>query len=97
MSVNNLLKVIKKQRDDGEKKQKFSGTFVDYLKLVEKDPSIIKTSHKRLYESLMEDGCRKMPDSDPRKSRIFDNENVNIYPYFEKHFFGMEKSLQLKE
>ena len=32
-----------------------------------------------------------MESSDPRKARIFDNDNVKVYDYFKDHFFGMEK------
>jgi len=94
MSINSLLKVIKDQRKENSKKTKFSGTFSDYLSLVEKDPGLVTSAHRRLYEALVEDGVERMPDSNPRKSRIFDNDSINVYKYFEKHFFGMERVLE---
>ena len=94
MSVNNLLRAIQSQRKDGEKKEKFKGSFSDYLRLVSKDPGIVKTSHRRLYDAITKFGVKKMSDKNPRKSRIFDNNSIKIYDYFENHFFGMESVLE---
>ena len=91
MSINNLLKVIQTQRKENDKKEKFSGTFTDYLRLLEKHPELVKSAHKRLYEALIDHGVERMPDSNPRKSRIFDNDDVTVYEYFEKEFVGMER------
>ena len=85
-----FLEVIKTQREAG-KKEKFEGTFLDYLELVQNDPSLVKTGHQRLYDALVKHGVESMPGSDPRKSRIFDNDNIKVYDYFKDHFFGMEK------
>jgi len=94
MSVDNLIKAIQKQRKEGDKKEKFSGNFSDYLDLVSKDPSLVMSSHRRLYDAIKKHGVEKMPDSNPRKRRVFDNDSVKIYKYFEEHFFGMEKVLE---
>ena len=94
MSVNKLIDAIKEQREEGSKKKKFEGTFKDYLERVMKDPKIVKSSHKRLYDAIVESGVEKMPDSDPRKSRIFDNDSVRVYKYFQSEFFGMEKVIE---
>jgi serine protein kinase len=85
-----LLKQIQAAREASSQKKKFSGTLMDYIEMVEKDPSIVKSSHKRLYEALAEHGSYPMPDSDSRKYKIFDGESLKIYKYFENEFFGME-------
>jgi serine protein kinase len=85
-----LLKQIQSNREVSNSKQKFSGTFMDYVELVEKDPTIVKSAHKRLHESIMEHGAYDMSDSDTRKYKVFDGENVKLYKYFENEFFGME-------
>ena len=95
MSVNKLLNAIKKQREDGKKEVKFEGNFREYLELVSKDPSLVKSSHRRLYDAIVDKGVEKMPDSNPRKSRVFDNDSVKVYNYFEDHFFGVEKVIEL--
>jgi serine protein kinase len=94
MSVNKLLGAIKKQREAGKKDAKFGGDFSDYLEEVSRDSSIVKSSHRRLYDVIIDMGVEKMPDSDPRKSRVFDNDSVKIYKYFDGHFFGMERVIE---
>ena len=92
MSVRDeLLKEIEKQRKQGSSKKKFNGTFLDYVELVKSDPSIVKSSHKRLYQAIINHGVEKMPDSDFRKKKIFDNDSIKVYDYFKKEFFGMER------
>lgn len=85
-----LLAAIKKQRKENEKKTKFEGNFMDYVEMVQKNPSIVKTSHRRLYDAIMSKGLHSMPDSDSRKQKIFNGDAVKVYEYFEKEFFGME-------
>lgn len=90
VNSKDLLDLIAKQRSS-KKTKKFKGKFIDYLDLVLKDPSIVKTSHKRLYDAIVDQGFEPMKDEDPRKSSIFEGENIKIYKYFESEFFGMEK------
>ena len=87
---NKFLEVIEKQRSK-KKRKKFEGTFLDYLELVKKDPSIVKLAHKRLYDVIVDHGSEVLEDSDPRKNKIFDGDNVKIYDYFKNEFFGMER------
>ena len=90
VNSQDLLNLITKQRDS-KKTEKFQGKFIDYLDLVLNDPSIVKTSHKRLYDAIVDHGVEPMTDEDPRKANIFDGENIKIYKYFQSEFFGMEK------
>jgi serine protein kinase len=85
-----LLKQIQSARETSNAKKKFSGTLMDYIEKVEQDPSLVKSAHKRLHESIVEHGVYDMLDSDSRKYKIFDGENLKIYKYFENEFFGME-------
>ena len=94
MTVKKLLDAIKAQREVGSKEEKFKGNFKDYLGLVSKDPTIAKSSQKRLYDAITKHGVEKMPDSDPRKVKVFDNDAVKVYKYFEPHFFGMERVIE---
>lgn len=88
---DSLLKQIQENRKKSESNKKFSGTLMDYIEIVEKDPSIVKTAHQRLCEALNEKGSYTMSDSDSRKYRVFDGEAIKVYKYFENEFFGMEK------
>ena len=85
-----LLQAIKEQRISSKDKKKFEGTFIDYIELLQESPDLVKSSHKRLYQALVEHGFNTMSDSDPRKKKIFDNNNIKIYDYFKDEFFGME-------
>ena len=89
MPKNEFLELIEKQRSE-KKEERFSGTFLEYLEKVKDNPDIVKTSHKRLYDAILEKGVEVMPDSDPRKISIFGGENVRVYSYFRDQFFGME-------
>ena len=85
-----LLKQIQSAREESSKTKKFSGTLMDYIERVEQEPSLVKSSHKRLHEAIVEHGVNVMPDSDTRKFKVFDGENIKIYDYFKNEFFGME-------
>jgi serine protein kinase len=92
MSISDeFLKDIQAQRKVGASQKRFSGTFMDYIEHVKKHPDIVKPAHKRLYESVIKYGVSTMPDSDPRKKKIFSNESMKIYDYFKDEFFGMER------
>ena len=85
-----FLKVIEEQRSK-KKKEKFEGTFLEYLELVRENPSIAKLAHKRLCDVIEGHGVSVMKDSDPRKGKLFNGENIKIYDYFKDEFFGTEK------
>ncbi len=67
---------------------------MDYIEMVEKDPSVVKSAHKRLHDAIEEHGSYVMPDSDSRKFKIFDGEQIKIHKYFEGEFFGMETVIE---
>lgn len=89
-----LLQQIKTQREESKKQPKFSGNLIDYIEIVEKDPNVVKSSHKRLHDAIAEHGFIDMPDSDSRKFRIFDGESIKIHKYFDGEFFGMENVIE---
>lgn len=86
---NNYLDIIKEQRQK-KKTEKFKGTFLDYLALIEESPEIADHAHKKLFDSITSHGVGRMEDSDPRKHKLFDGDNVRTYDYFQDEFFGME-------
>ncbi len=90
---NKFLDLIKKQRNK-RKEKKFEGTFLDYLELVQSNPSIAKLAHKRLYDAIESKGISIMSDENPRKRKIFNGENIRVYDYFSKEFFGMEHVIE---
>ena len=90
MAKSDFLKLIEKQRNS-KKIKKFKGTFLEYLDVVSKDPSVVKFSHKRLCDAIESYGVGHVDQSDPRHHKIFDSSNIKVYEYFQQDFFGMEK------
>ena len=73
--AKNYLDIIQTQRKE-KKKEKFSGTFLEYLSMVEENPSLADHAHKRLYDAIADHGITAMEDSDPRKHKLFDGDNI---------------------
>ncbi len=89
-----FLQLIEAQRS-AKRHEKFQGTFLEYLELVQTDPELVMLSHKRLYDALMSHGETTLStkggaDVD-RVQKLFDGEDIKIYDYFDKNFFGMER------
>ena len=87
-SKKQFLDIIKKQRSR-VKPEKFNGTFLEYLELVSENPDIVKPAHARLFDAIESHGVQEMNDSS-RKRKLFDNDSIKIYDYFDSEFFGME-------
>lgn len=93
MKKKDFLGLIEKQRSK-KKDAKFNGTLIEYVELVQGNPSIAKLAHRRLYDALIDHGVEEMPDDNERKRKIFNGNSVKIYKYFEKEFFGMENVIE---
>jgi serine protein kinase len=87
-----FLKLIGKHQERA-KEPKFHGTLAEYLKIIEKNSDIVKLSHKRLYDAIMDHGLTRMQKSDDRCNKLFGSEELRTYDYFQDKFFGMERSL----
>ena len=75
-------------------KRHFKGTFIEYLELLREDPKIGELAHARLYDIVTGPGFRVLNKEDnPRIRRLFRNDVVKSYKFFEDEFFGMEKVL----
>jgi len=86
---NEFLKLIKKQRN-AKKKERFEGTFLEYLELVRNNPGSIKLAHRRLYETIKDRGLETLDVDSENYRDIFNGDKIRTYNYFEKEFFGME-------
>jgi len=87
-----FLKLVEKHKET-KKAVKFKGCLEDYLQVIEKDPTITKLAHKKLYDSLADKGITRMSPSDTRCNKLFNGEQLRTYDYFQTKFFGMERSL----
>ena len=92
MTSKDFLKVIQSQRNQ-KKDEKFSGTFIDYLRLVSDNPSLVKLAHKRLYESIEKKGVKTLDVDSPDYRPIFNGDKLRVYDYFSSEFYGMESPI----
>jgi len=90
MAKYDFLKIIEQERKLS-KDEKFEGTFINYLGIVSKNPELVQSSHKRLYKAIASYGVDTMEPSDFRHYKLFDGDNIKVYPYFQEEFFGMER------
>lgn len=89
----NFREMIQKDREERIKKQ-FEGTFIDYLDFVKSDPSITVLSHQRLYDLIISQGIEAVKtDENPRLRRIYGNDIIKKYSFFENDFFGIDKTI----
>ena len=91
--MSTFLDLINKQRNE-KKEDKFEGTFLEYLEKLQQDSDIAKPAHKRLYDAIKKHGAEKMDNEDPRKKKIFNDDNIKIYDYFKSQFFGNERVIE---
>lgn len=89
MARKDFLNIIQDQRNK-KKKEKFSGTFLDYLYLLQSNPEILKLSHKRLYESILSEGVSTVDVDSESYRPFFNGEKIRVYDYFTSEFYGME-------
>ena len=90
MKKNKFLDLIEGQRAK-KKEKKFSGTLLEYLELVKKDPSITKLSHKRLHDVIESQGVTVIDQDNERCRKLFEGEKTKTFDYFQSEFFGMER------
>jgi len=90
--TNKFMNIAEKHKK-ATKRKKFSGTFADYLNLIEEDRSIVDLAHKRLYKTILGEGVTKLSPEDPRCANLFNSETLKTYDYFQSKFFGMERPL----
>ena len=82
---------------ESRNKEKFEGTFIDYLELVKANPDIAQLSHKRLYERIMSEGVEVLKgDENPKIRKIYGNETIKRYGFFKDDFYGMWSYMSFK-
>ncbi|PAB58497.1 serine protein kinase [Anaeromicrobium sediminis] len=85
--------IIKKDREE-RRKQRFKGTFLDYLEILKESPSTCMLAHQRMYERIVEKGVDVInTEENPRLRRIYGNDIIKKYDFFKDDFFGIDKSL----
>lgn len=86
-------KLIKQDRDD-HKQYKFEGTLLDYLTILKDNPGVAVLAHQRMYELLIKSGVATIQtEENPRLKRIYGNDTLKRYSFFQNKFFGIDKSI----
>lgn len=93
MSKKKFLNLIENQRSK-KKEEKFKGTLIDYVELVQQNPDIAKLAHRRLYDAIISKGFSVMEEDNPRKRKIFNGDNIKVFDYFKDEFFGNERVIE---
>ena len=88
MDFKELIKTDRENRS----KNSFVCTFLEYLELVKVNPDLTKLAHRRLHDLLIATGYEILkPEENPRLKRIFGNDLIKSYNFFNEEFFGVEK------
>lgn len=89
----NFSEIIKKDRTV-KRHEEFKGTFLDYLQVVKQNPDITMLAHKRIYKLINDSGMMLLKTEDhPRLRRIYGNDTIKKYQFFDNDFFGIDKVL----
>lgn len=86
--------LIQKDREE-HKKQRFSGTFLDYLSILKENPrQEAMLAHARMFELLTQSGVDVIrTEEHPRLKKIYGNATVKRYKFFKNDFFGIDLSI----
>ena len=85
--------LIKKDRE-ARRQEEFSGTLLDYLAIIKRNPRAEMLAHQRLYELLTAPGVETIhTEEQPRLKRIYGNDTIKRYRYFQNDFFGIDVSI----
>jgi serine protein kinase len=72
----------------------FSGTLLDYLAIVKENPKVAMLTHQRMYELLSASGMEIVKtEENPRLKRLYGNDTLRRYKFFENEFYGIDKSI----
>src|SRR6185295_11405205 len=85
--------LIKKDRDMHQSRS-WRGNLLGYLEKVKADPTIAKLAHARTYDTIMKRGVREIHEnSDPHVKRLYKDESIKLFDFFNDEFFGIEKTV----
>lgn len=85
------FKSLIQRSKEGKRRERFKGSFLDYLEVLHQNPQIVKLSHKRIYDMVMSKGVEVIKtDEDPVLRRIYGHDTIKKYKFF-KDFYGIEK------
>ncbi len=93
MEKLDLSSIITKDRREREKRH-FEGSFIEYLNIVKENPDIPMLAHQRMYNLITSKGVDIIKtDETSRLRRIYGNDTIKKYRFFEGDFFGIDKTI----
>jgi serine protein kinase len=93
MGNHDFSSIIRKDREEHISKH-FEGTFLEYLDIVKKNPEIPMLAHQRMFKLITEPGIDVVKtDENPRLRRIYGNDVIKRYKFFDGEFFGIDKTI----
>lgn len=93
MQNKDFSSIIRKDREE-HKSKRFQGTFLEYLDIIKENPEFPILSHQRMYKLITEPGVEAIKtDENPRLRRIYGNDTVKKYKFFDGEFFGIDKTI----
>lgn len=85
--------LIKNDRES-RRSQIFEGSFLEYLNLVKSQPELVMLAHERLFRLISEPGVQIIKcEEDPRLKRIYGNESIRKYRFFDGEFYGIDATI----
>lgn len=93
MAKADISSIIRKDREE-RKNGHFEGTLLDYLDIVKGNPDAAILAHQRMYNLITAPGVEVIKtDENPRLRRIYGNDIIKKYSFFEDDFFGIDKTI----
>ena len=87
----NFREFIESDREN-RNKEKFEGTFLDYLDIVKNNPDVAKLAHKRIQDMIISKGVKVLKgEENARIRKIYGNDVIRKYGFFENDFYGIDK------
>ena len=87
---NKFIKLIEKDHEV-RASEFWSGSFLDYLELIQKSPDIVKLAHSHLYDVVMAPGIHDPDEHDhARLRKVYGDHPPKIYNFFKDVFYGID-------
>ncbi|MGB3990083.1 MAG: PrkA family serine protein kinase [Acetivibrionales bacterium] len=92
MFGDDISEIIERERQ-GRERERFEGTFLDYVEIVRKNPDVAMLAHQRIYNLISKAGVEVVrTDECSRLRRIYGNDVIKKYKFFE-NFYGIDKTI----
>jgi serine protein kinase len=93
MTKHDISSIILRDREE-HKHGNFEGNFLQYLDIIKENPDLAMLSHQRMYNLITSQGVEMIKtDENPRLRRIYGNDTIKRYKFFEDDFFGIDKTI----